>query len=167
MDRHLSELELNEALAGNTPPEIAAHFAECAICRVERDQAQYLFTRLNEESSRLADRPEAFWRAQRESVQQRVFPHHGFAGMRLVFAAVAAIVIVGLALLLRPGTSVAPAPQQTRKVATDQQLMVDVEQTLASNVSPAFEPTDALLGAMTQTSAKASQSSTKENSNEN
>lgn len=168
MDRHLSELELNEVLAGNTSPEIDVHLAQCAICRAERDEAGYLFLGLNKEASRLADRPESFWRAQRESIQKRVPSHHGFTGIRLALAAVAAVVMVGIALLLRPGTSIAPHPhQQAPKVATDQQLMLEVEQTLASNVSPAFEPTDALMGAMTQSSAKASQSSTKENSNEN
>jgi hypothetical protein len=51
-------------------------------------------------------------------------------------------------------------PQITAE--NDQQLLVDVEQTLDSNLAPPLEPAGALVEAMTQTTSTHSQSATKE-----
>jgi hypothetical protein len=166
VDRHLNEVELNEALAGNSPPEVIEHLSACAICRATRDDMEYLFHSLSTEADALADKPEAFWLAQRQRIHNRAPQPRNFLTPRFAFAGIAATVLLGLALLLRPGTSVKPQPPQIT-AENDQQLLVDVEQTLDSKLAPPLEPTGALVEAMMERTSNHSQSVTKENRNEN
>ena len=76
MDRHLNDAELNEALAGNLPPEIEEHLKACAICRSSRNDMEYLFRGLSAEAETLAERPDAFWLAQRRQILNRA-PQQG------------------------------------------------------------------------------------------
>ncbi len=166
MDRHLNDAELNEALAGNLPPEIDEHLNACAICRSTRDDMEYLFRSLNAEADTLAEKPDAFWLAQRRQINNRAPQSHSRLAPRFAWAGLAATVILAVTLLMRSGPAVkAPAPQITAE--NDQQLMVDVEQTLDSKLAPPLEPTGALVDAMTQTSSTQSQSASKETRNEN
>lgn len=166
MDRHLNEAELNEVLAGNSPLEIAEHLRECVICRSTRDDMEYLFHSLNVESEELADKPEAFWIAQRRQIHNRTPQPRSFFAPRFALAGLAATVILAMTLLLRtsPPTPVDPTPVIAEN---DQQLMVDVEQTLDSKIAPPLEPTGYLVDAMTQTTSTQSQPATKESPNEN
>lgn len=161
MDRHLNDAELNEALAGNLPPEIMEHLDACAICRSSRNDMEYLFRSLSAEAEILAERPDAFWLAQRRQIRTRAPEPNSILAPRFAWAGLAATVILAITLLLRSGPAVHTRPPQ---VATenDQQLLVDVEQTLDSKLAPPLEPTDALVDAMTQTTSSHSQSMTKE-----
>ncbi len=166
MDRHLNEIELNEALAGNSPPEIVEHLNACVICRSSRDDMEYLFRSLSAEANRRADKPEAFWLAQRRKIHNRAPQPSVILAPRFAWAGLAATVILAITLLLRSGPAVkTPAPQITAE--NDQQLLVDVEQTLDSKLAPPLEPAGALVDAMTQTSNTQSQSASKETRNEN
>ena len=166
MDRHLNDAELNEALAGNLPHEIVEHLNACVICRSSRDDMEYLFRSLNAEADALAEKPDAFWLAQRRQINNRAPQSHSMLAPRFAWAGLAATVILAVTLLMRSGPAVkAPAPQITAE--NDQQLLVDVEQTLDSRLAPPLEPTGALVDAMTQTSSTQSQSVSKETRNEN
>jgi predicted anti-sigma-YlaC factor YlaD len=161
VDRHLNDAELNEALAGNLPPEIVEHLNACAICRSSRDDMEYLFRSLNAEADTLAERPDAFWLAQHRQINSRAPQSHSILAPRFALAGLAVTVILAVTLLMRSGPAVkTPAPQITAE--NDQQLLVDVEQTLDSNLAPPLEPTGALVEAMTQTTSSHSQSATKE-----
>lgn len=166
MDRHLNEAELNEVLAGNLLPEIAEHLQECVICRSSRDDMEYLFRSLNVEAEKLAEKPEAFWLAQRRQINNRLPQPRNFFAPRFALAGLAATVILAMTLLLRTNP---PAPAHPTPVVAenDQQLLVDVEQTLDSKLAPPLEPTGYLVDAMTQTTSNQSQPATKENHNEN
>lgn len=166
MDRHLNEVELNEALAGDSSPEIAEHLSTCAVCRSSRDEMEYLFNRLSDEADELAEKPTAFWLAQRHKIQNRVPQRRTFFAPRFAWVGIAATVLLGIALLLRPGTPEKQQPVQLT-AENDQQLLVDVEQTLDSKLAPPLEPTDVLVGAMTQARSNHSQPAIKENRNEN
>lgn len=149
MDRHLNEAELNEAFAGNLPPDVAEHLNVCAICRSSRDEMDYLLRDLSAEASELADKPDEFWLAQRRQIRNRIPQPRGLFAPRLAWAGIAATVALAIALLMSPG----PSPKPTAPVMTaenDQELLVDVEQTLNSNLAPPLEPTGALVDAMTQ-----------------
>ena len=162
MDRHLNDAELNEALAGNLPPEIVEHLNACAICRSSRDDMEYLFRSLNAEADMLAEKPDAFWLAQRRQINNRAPQSHTILAPRFALAGLAATVILAVTLLMRSGPAVKPhTPQLTAE--NDQQLLVDVEQTLNSNIALSLEPTGALVDAMTQSTSNHSQSVTKEN----
>lgn len=162
MDRHLNDAELNEALAGNLPPEIVEHLNACVICRSSRDDMEYLFRSLSAEAEALADKPDAFWLAQRRQINNRAPQSHSILAPRFALAGLAATVILAVTLLMRSGPAVKPhTPQLTAE--NDQQLLVDVEQTLNSNIAPSLEPTGALVDAMTQNTSNHSQSVTKEN----
>lgn len=165
MDRHLNDIELNEALAGNVPPEIASHLAACTICRSSRDEMEYLLQGVSSEAEALANKPEGFWQVQRQQIQAQVFQKRSFFAPRYAWAAIAAVLIVGLALLFRPAAPVKPQPVQIT-AENDQQLMLDVEQTLNSDVAPPLEPAQALVQAMTSSRSHGS-SGTKETRNEN
>lgn len=161
MDRHLNDAELNEALAGNLPPEIEEHLKACAICRSSRNDMEYLFRSLSAEAETLAEKPDAFWLAQSQRIHNRVPQPRNFFAPRFALAGLAATAILALTLLLRP-----TPPVQTHEppltAENDQQLMVDVEQTLDSKLAPPLEPAGALVEAMTQRTSSHSQSATKE-----
>jgi predicted anti-sigma-YlaC factor YlaD len=161
VDRHLNDAELNEALAGNLPPEIEEHLSACAICRSSRNDMEYLFRALSTEAEKLAEKPDAFWLAQRRQINTRVpQPRHFFAP-RFAWAGIAATVILAITLLLRSGPAVKTQPPQLT-AENDQQLMVDVEQALDSKLAPPLEPAGALVEAMTQRTSNNSHSATKE-----
>ena len=161
MDRHLNDAELNEALAGNLPPEIVEHLNTCVICRSSRDDMEYLFRRLNVEADTLAEKTDAFWLAQRRQINHRAPQSHSVLTPRFAWAGLAATLILAVTLLMRSGPAVKThTPQGTAE--NDQQLLVDVEQTLDSNLAPPLEPTGALVEAMTQTTSSHSQSANKE-----
>ena len=166
MDRHLSEVELNEVLAGNLPPEIVEHLNACVICRSSRDEMEYLFRSLSAEAAARADKPEAFWLKQRQQLHGRLPQPRNLLTPRFAWAGIAATILLGLALLLRTGTGVKPEPPLIT-AENDQQLLVDVEQTLDSKLAPPLQPTGALVDAMTQTTSNHSQALTKETRNEN
>jgi len=161
VDRHLNDAELNEALAGNLPPEIVEHLNACAICRSSRDDMEYLFRSLNAEADTLAEKSDAFWIAQRRQINSRAPQSNSALAPRFALAGLAATVILAATLLMRSGPAVKTnTPQITAE--NDQQLLVDVEQTLDSNLAPPLEPAGALVEAMTQTTSTHSQSATKE-----
>ncbi len=161
MDRHLNDAELNEALAGNLPPEIVEHLNACVICRSSRDEMEYLFRSLNAEADVLAEKPDAFWLAQRRQINNRAPQSHSVLTPRFALAGLAVTVILAVTLLMRSGPAVKThTPQVTAE--NDQQLLVDVEQTLDSHLAPPLEPTGALVEAMTQTTSSRSQSANKE-----
>jgi hypothetical protein len=160
VDRHLNELELNEALAGNLPPEIVEHLDACAVCRSSRNDMEYLFRSLNTEAETLAEKPDAFWVAQRRRIHNRAPKPSSLLAPRFAWAGLAATVILAVTLLLRSGPAVKTHPPQL-SAENDQQLLVDVEQTLDSKLAPPLEPAGALVEAMTQTNNQ-SQSATKE-----
>jgi hypothetical protein len=161
VDRHLNDAELNEVLAGNLPPEIVEHLNACVICRSSRDDMEYLFRSLNTEAEMLAEKPDAFWLAQRRRINNRAPQSHSILAPRFAWAGLAATVILAVTLLMRSGPEVKKHPPQIA-AEYDQQLMVDVEQTLDSNLAPPLEPTGALVEAMTQTTSRQSQSVAKE-----
>jgi hypothetical protein len=161
VDRHLNDAELNEALAGNLPPEVVEHLNACAICRSSRDDMEYLFRSLNAEADTLAEKPDVFWLAQRRQINNRAPQSHSILAPRFAWAGLAATVILAVTLLMRSGPDVKTHPPQVT-AENDQQLLVDVEQTLDSNLAPPLEPTGALVEAMTQTTSSHSQSATKE-----
>ena len=161
MDRHLNDAELNEALAGNLPTEIVEHLNACAICRSSRDDMEYLFRSLNTEAEMLAEKPDAFWLAQRRQINNRAPQSHSILAPRFALAGLAATVILAVTLLMRSGPAVKTHTAQIT-AENDQQLLVDVEQTLDSNLAPPLEPTGALVEAMTQTTSSHSPSATKE-----
>jgi len=121
---------------------------------------EYLFRRLNVEAEELSDKPDGFWLAQRQQIHNRVPQSRSFFVPRFALAGLAATVILAMTLLLR---TPAPKPAANTLAENDQQLMVEVEQTLDSNIAPALEPTGALVDAMTQNSSNHTQSVTKEN----
>jgi len=154
---------LNEALAGNLPPEIVEHLNACAICRSSRDDMEYLFRSLNAEADTLAEKSDAFWIAQRRQINSRAPQSNSALAPRFALAGLAATVILAVTLLMRSGSGPVVktnTPQITAE--NDQQLLVDVEQTLDSNLAPPLEPAGALVEAMTQTTSTHSQSATKE-----
>jgi predicted anti-sigma-YlaC factor YlaD len=167
VDRHLNDAELNQALAGNLSPEIEEHLEACAICRSSRNDMEYLFRSLSAEAETLAEKPDAFWLAQRRQIQNRAPQPRTMFAPQFAWAGLAATIILAVTLLLRSGPAVKPDPPQ-RISENDQQLMVDVEQTLDSKLAPPLEPTGALVDAMTQTTTSSySHSGSKENRNEN
>jgi len=168
VDRHLNELEANEVLAGNVSPEVASHLAACALCRSSRDEMEHLLRALTAEADHLSEKPDAFWLAQQRQISSRILPpRRRYFAPRYAWAAVAAILIVGIAFLLKPGTPPkVPAPVAIA-AENDQQLMIDVEQTLNSDVAPPLEPAQVLVQAMTQTSSNHPATVSKETRNEN
>ena len=157
MDRHLNDAELNEALAGNLPPEIVEHLNACVICRSSRDDMEYLFRSLNAEADTLAEKPDAFWLAQRRQINNRAPQSHSILAPRFALAGLAATVILAVTLLMRSGPAVKPHTPQIncgKRSAAIGRRRTDSRFQLA----PSLEPTGALVDAMTQTSSKHSQS---------
>ncbi|MDT8068415.1 MAG: hypothetical protein ROO76_09655 [Terriglobia bacterium] len=89
-----------------------------------------------------AERPTVFWAAQRANVRAKVAARHRFSSLRLALASTAALLIVAGAMLTSGSSPVVtPVPQTARTHnISDQQLLADIDETLADPTPDALAP---------------------------
>ncbi len=153
MNRHLTDDEVTRLVAGiDAGPEAAAHLASCVACRrrVEALTAPIAGRRAQLE----AGAPD--WDAQREAILGRLEPApapvvrlNRHRWRRAVLAAAAALV-AALGLWLNVGHRAAPTPGRELHV---EQILNEVDTTLADESVPGFEALDQLVPSPAQISA--------------
>lgn len=133
MNEHLDDLQLAELLAGAGSAEAQGHVAECAACAAERDRLAAALGDWRDDVHASAERPAAFWEAQRQAiaarraaaseagglladghiggVETRTFgarPDVGAHNARWALAAVAAALLLAFGLVMRPERTATP-----------------------------------------------------------
>lgn len=89
-----------------------------------------------------ADLPTSFWAAQRANVRGRIAPKQRFSSLRIALASAAALLIVAGAMLTSERAAVTAPPPQTAQAhpISDQQLLADIDETLADPTPDALAP---------------------------
>src|SRR5512146_2964536 len=89
-----------------------------------------------------AERPETFWAAQRANVRAKVTVKHRLSLLRIALVSTAALLVVAGTLLSSGRTPVAAPPTLTAQTHTisDQQLLADIDETLADPTPDALAP---------------------------
>jgi predicted anti-sigma-YlaC factor YlaD len=146
----------------------AGHLQQCERCRREYDRMRRDLSALPEAARSATDRPYFFWQRQQAAIRSRIAVEegsrrswHGFA-----WATIAALIV--LAALLLNGAKTNPTTQVEIQPDPDQQLLLAVEQALASGVPESLAPA-ALLAEDIRAAVEpsAASRSSKENHNEN
>ncbi len=93
-----------------------------------------------------ADRPATFWAAQRANVRATVAAKHRFSSLRIAVASTAALLVVAVGMLTSGRAPVVSPPQQIagHHSISDQQLLADIDETLANPTPDALAPMEML-----------------------
>ena len=166
-DRHLTDAEWEAVLCGEETAAAGEHLAHCAACRNQQQALQQMIGSLRTYVDRqIAARPVGFWARQRAALHQRLEPAT-LRLPRLAWAVVTAMVVVSMALLLRP---VAPhfsrqAPAAAVQVQPAQDELLQLEASVDQNLPNALAPAGYLAVEMDRAVARSQESSpvTKEN----
>ena len=113
---------------------------ECFSCQAEQARASQTFADFAAWSRAAAERPDDFWRRQREVIAARIGKRdHPIttAFPKLAWGVTAAIGVVALILLMRPAPPTAVVQTPT---FSDHDLLVSVERTINSDVPASLEP---------------------------
>ena len=101
---------------------------------------------------RQAERPAAFWTAQRARIQEQIRGKQPSVSLRFVFASTVALLLLAAAMLTGGPSRVATPPPQTAQVhiISDQQLLADIDETLADPTPDALAPMELISQDMDQ-----------------
>jgi hypothetical protein len=99
-----------------------------------------------------AERPAAFWTAQRARIQEQVRGKRRSVSLRFALASTAAMLLVAAAMLTGGSSPLATPPPQTAQAHTisDQQLLADIDETLADPTPDALAPMELISQEMDQ-----------------
>lgn len=143
---HISDRDLADLLCDPTRPR--PHLQECSSCRAEVERIRASLRTLRSISDSAATKPDHFWQQQQEAIRNLIVAGAPAATSipRLAWAAVAALMVMGIALLL----TTTPAPAPHARYDADHELLVEVERALQSNGPAALEPATLLTPEISQ-----------------
>lgn len=151
MKSHCNDAEFAEALLAGTPP---AHVAECEACRGEWEALGGAIGSFRQAAHQDAERPTAFWTAQRASIRSRMPRRTMTAGLRWALVSGLFLCIFAVMLFLPGGTSKTPAPIDTATVTKpaldDDALLRQVDEAVADDTPSAMEPTALMASEMSR-----------------
>ena len=149
VDRHLSDAELSELLVGAARSELREHADGCASCREDVRGLATATRGLKEEWARAETHPEYFWMGQRARIAARLAEPAG--SLRWAFAGGLALLALAAGLLINPpSASLPPAATtaQNQAVDPDEQLLREIEHSLAHQVPEPLTPATLLVQEM-------------------
>jgi len=147
MNRHLSDQEIAAAVAGQElAPERARHLEDCVVCRREVENLLELITRRREALE--AGAPD--WDDQHRRIMEQmsapaaqvVALHRRHIWRPILAAAAALVAVVGIWFQMARHR-----PAITARTLPVEQILSDVDATLADESVPGFESLDSLLPA--------------------
>lgn len=99
-----------------------------------------------------AERPPAFWAAQRARIQEQVRGEKRSVSLRFALASTVALLLLAAAMLTGGPSVVKAPPTQTAQTHTisDQQLLADIDETLADPTPDALAPMELISQDMDQ-----------------
>ncbi len=139
MNGHLSDEQWSGAVLHENDAAVINHLAECAACREEVESFAVVAVAIEAQAREAAERPEAFWQRQRESISHRLrardFAH---PWRRWVWiTATVTLILLSSTLLSRNDAPPAPAQAQTDP---DDVLLLSVQQSIHSDLPQALRP---------------------------
>lgn len=89
-----------------------------------------------------ADRPAYFWSAQRANIQAKLKSRHRLGTLRIALVSTASLIVVAGAMLIFGHAPVTTPPPQIAlgHTISDQQLLADIDETLADPTPDALAP---------------------------
>ena len=139
MNGHLSDEQWAAAVLDPGDGAVADHLSACAECCEEVMSLADAIGEAREQIRGAAERPESFWRQQREGITARLENrdrHQPWKRLVWVTACVTLMVLAG-ALLTRNN---APSPPPVAQADPDDVLMLSVQQSIRSDLPQALYP---------------------------
>jgi hypothetical protein len=165
IERHLDDKAFASTLIN--PGETSAHIERCHSCRDERIAFESALRNLPEAMRSASEQPQIFWQRQQTAIRSRIAieeaSHQSWAGF--AWATLGSLIL--LAGLLLHGARTSPQPQAQSD--PDQELLLEVERAVQSNVPESLAPAALLaedIRAAVETQASPN-SISKESRNEN
>ncbi len=89
-----------------------------------------------------ADQPAHVWAAQRARIHARIGSTRETSSLRIALATIAALLVIASGLLISQPTSPAPKQPIVAQQISDQQLLADIDDTLANPLPDALAPVE-------------------------
>jgi hypothetical protein len=137
---HLQDDEFVDALMGEWKPEVQEHLEHCPSCQAKHRGPLDVLKGFAEWARQSTDRPETFWQRQAAEITAQLHaPSSGriSTGFQPAWAAIAVVILLGVLLLLGPSQK--PSSENAH-AASNHELLVNVEQTVESDLPIALEP---------------------------
>ena len=144
-EQHLNDAEVSELLAGHRMEEGARHLALCGACSAQVEELAGLRDALRADLNERADHPEHFWVRQRARVRERLAVQR--TPLRWPVAAMAALAALSVALLSIKAPT--PAARPAQSADADDQLLKDIQHSLAHRAPEPLMPASVLVQEMT------------------
>ena len=139
MNAHLNDEQWAAAVLDQSDATAAVHLAECAACREDVRSLAAAAEAAREQARRAAERPEAFWSRQRDSIANRLAARDFVHPWRRWVWVAATVTLVLLASTLLPRKTVTPV-QSSAQPDPDDALLLSVQQSIQSDVPQAMRP---------------------------
>ncbi len=137
MNNHLSNEQFSALASGERGKAVAEHLQDCAECHEEAESLQKLLGVWVDDINHNSDRPEAYWRWQRETIAVRLSRREWLRPWQRIAWATATISLVLLATLAsRPN----PVSGPKRAPVDDNALLLSIEDSVSSDVPRALQP---------------------------
>ncbi len=139
MNAHLSDEQWFAAVLNENDQAAAEHLARCPACRKEVHAFVEAAAVAQAQTSKMTERPETFWRRQRESIKARVAARDFTHPWKRWTWVTATVVLVVLASTLLSRNRVPPV-QATAQTDPDNALLLTVQRSIQSDVPQALRP---------------------------
>jgi hypothetical protein len=152
MNGHLSDEQWAAAVFGENDEAAAKHLAECATCPAGVSRLAAATNAARARRRQAAEQPEAFWQRQREAIRARLAEQHPVQPWRRWIWATATVVLIlaASALLSHNHTPPARAPAPADP---DDALLLNVQQSIRSDLPQALRPAALLTEEMNRAAA--------------
>lgn len=139
MNAHLSDEQWTAAVVGESDPVATSHLAECAACREEVRAFAAMVDAAQAQSRKVVERPEAFWRQQRETIHAHAAAR-GFAypWKRWIWVTASGMLVLLASMLLSRNNT--PPTQAAAPTDPDDVLLLSVQQSIRSDLPQALRP---------------------------
>jgi predicted anti-sigma-YlaC factor YlaD len=139
MNAHLSDEQWFTAVLNENDEAAAEHLAHCSTCREEVQAFTDAAAAANAQARKMTERPEKFWRQQRESIKARVASRDFTHPWKRWTWVTATVVLIVLASTLLSRNRVPPV-QTTAQTDPDDVLLLSVQRSIQSDVPQALRP---------------------------
>jgi len=139
MNGHLSDEQWAAAILESSQGATAEHLSGCAACRDELTSFADAVRATREGIRSVAERPESFWRQQREGITTRLASRERYQPWkRWVWATASLMLMLWASTVLH--RNAAPSFSPSAQTDPDDALMLSVQQSIRSELPQALRP---------------------------
>lgn len=139
MNGHLNDEQWAAIVLNENDEAAAKHLTDCATCRAEVQSFLAAMGRAHVQSRQAVDRPEAFWRQQREGISARLEARDFTHPWRRWIWVTATVMLILLASTLLSRNNAPPA-QVAAQPDPDDALLLSVQDSIQSDLPQALRP---------------------------